>query len=165
MNLNDAVKKAIEDHPKVKEDFGKNPNAANCLVGVVRKMGCMADPKEIKKCIYQELGEKFEEKEKSEEPIQKFPEPRHWKCIETGQKISRDFGIINKCPNMKDDDKKYNLNEYDWDVYYSNYGPPPYGTHKLKWVEFLEKHVFFNGRKEFKITPEEFIDNNYHNKE
>lgn len=164
MNLDDAIHEALKQNPQVEEDFKKNNNAANRLIGVVRQLGCMVDPKEVKKRIYEKLGSKFEEKEKKEDQKQ-FSTPLHWKNIKTGQKISKDFGIINKCPNpnMQDKKTKYKIDEYEWDVHYSVFGPPPYGTHKMFWLKFLEMHVLVRNGKEFKITPKEFIDNNYHN--
>lgn len=161
MELDKVIDKVIEDNPKIQEDFKKNKNSANRLIGEVRKLGCMIDPKLVKKEIYKKLGAEFKEKKEKENVNHKDPYWYFWKNVENGQKFKKDFGVMFDCPDQKND--KYNIEKYNWKVYYSELNSRKIGLYNMDWLEFLKTHKFVKHNKEFEIKPEEFIDNRFYN--
>lgn len=104
MDIHEAVKEAIRQNPQIKSNFEKNPKAANKLIGVVRGLGCMADPKAVKKLIYEEFGAVWEESEKKEEKKAPEKEPSGWflwRNKETGEIVREDFGWNEKGTAVK----------------------------------------------------------------
>lgn len=133
MDINAAVKEAIRQNPQVREDFKKSPKVANKLIGAVRKLGCMADPKAVKRLVYAEFGSVWDEEEKKPDVEVRSRDLTGfllWRNTSTGDIVRRDF--------------QYNENGSAirvgvlW-VYYSKYPGKEVGDNKIDIDEWLTK--------------------------